>query len=86
MDSRTIHLLESALDALEYFEQREDADHDGERFIPNKEMHHASSLRKAIAPFKNELPASWQMFFERDSRSEEHPKSTICRFPKEIEK
>jgi len=33
---------------LEYMEDREDADHDGENFVPNDEMKLATDLRQAL--------------------------------------
>lgn len=42
--------LESALEtALEYFADREDADHNGQRFVGNKEMKIAQELREAMS-------------------------------------
>lgn len=35
-------------EALEYFEDRQDADHNGERFVPNKEMRMAQTIREAL--------------------------------------
>lgn len=51
-------LISVVLDALEYFEQREDADMleaDG-RWVPNEEMKHASALREALEALGVKLP------------------------------
>lgn len=37
-------------EALEYFADREDADHNGERYVPNKEMRLASQIRETLEP------------------------------------
>jgi hypothetical protein len=42
-------LLETLHEAEEYFDDRADADHDGERHLPNKEMRLLSLIRDAIA-------------------------------------
>lgn len=38
----------ACLEALEYFEQREDASTDSGHWQGNKEMHHATALRDAL--------------------------------------
>ena len=38
---------------LEYMEDRQDADYDGERFVANKEMNFASDIRQALWQIEN---------------------------------
>jgi hypothetical protein len=45
-------LAEALETALEYFEDREDADHNGRSFVPNTEMTQAESIRQSLAAFK----------------------------------
>lgn len=42
-------MSEVLMECLEYFEDREDADHDGTRFIANKEMRLSIWIRRVLA-------------------------------------
>lgn len=41
-------MFDALAEALEYFEDREDADHNGARFVANKEMQIAEMIRLAL--------------------------------------
>ena len=47
-DAVTAELVAALQWALEYFEDRQDADHDQDGYIPNKEMQIASEIRRAL--------------------------------------
>lgn len=46
---RKLHQARTALEELlPYFENREDADHNGSRFVANVEIQHATAIRTAL--------------------------------------
>lgn len=46
---RKLNITTAALEELlPYFENREDADHNGQRFVANTEMQHAEAIRNAL--------------------------------------
>lgn len=43
-----INIEDLLTELLEYFEDRQDADHDGESFVPNREMKFATEIQQAL--------------------------------------
>lgn len=43
---------------LEYMEDRQDADHDGENFVPNKEMKFAMDIRQVLFQIERSEPCA----------------------------
>lgn len=41
--------------ALEYFEHREDADHNGDRYVPNDEMILATDIRQLLFQLERKI-------------------------------
>ena len=48
LTAENARLREALVEALSYFEEREDADHNGESYVSNEEMQIAQLIRAAI--------------------------------------
>lgn len=44
----SVYTEDVLIQLLEYMEDRQDADHDGENFVPNKEMNLATDIRQLL--------------------------------------
>lgn len=49
-----VNIEDLLTELLEYMEDRQDADHDGDGFVPNAEMKLATEINQALVQIKNE--------------------------------